>query len=743
MNHWPDSLRAAVNDSFPGESATYTTLSSSPRLLSPEQFDSSSIINVSATLELTTELPAAAINREEFPGQPREMSAWDRLTQMCRQKLAELPPCQPRPLPGESWNILEYQAISAALGTPDLFLLDSSDPELSGRLLEQALSGAGSVLIIGCSSTALTRLAEKLAATHPRRLAFAGDRPDTGSDHPSHLPVPILKSLISTIQQAALQPYHDAESRAVRQQQLCDQALELLDRFREEYPDLSTLEVQIEELRRASEHLQDNLLREAASPGDSPFSRRLESLRRTWQEERLGIEAAIRETQDALAHHEKQRDRLLYESRSNRDLARQRVFGLIKGWFTSASATATLEHSLHHQEIEKTCQELQDTLERLQAELSAIDHRYEEQRQVLCNEEATARASRLRETLQRLTERQEQAYDRLRMIRQAIAPLELPEWQVACPDSARLQLWRKELQHRREQAQAAQHAAIQNRQDLLGHLAPQLRQGLSEIRGVFATLADLSDSAMTYLNLTGSRLFDLVVVIDAEHMTEVDGQRALELGSRAILIGNLETTCTCGSIPSCTNLQKHSWFSELWQVLHPREWRREGYSLVACLTEPDKHHRLWTEPLADRPEILLHFSEAANGHDVRLYAIRFPPEMTMCEARKFLAHELGDLRLNPLGIPTITESEDQIVFAWCPVGVNVPMTEQVELQPGVSEEMISDPDGHRTVVVRMKKTAGWTRDLARTWVEEQTQIARRIRSARIHSIDSRRKTCPA
>ena len=737
MNHRPDPLGAAANGSFPGEPATPTTFSSSPRLLSPEQYDSSPITNVPATLELATEIPVSTTVWEASMTIPDGNCALDRMKQLILQGHQGMPPTEPLPLRGTRWDVHEYQILSAALGTPDLFLLAASDPELPRRLIEQALHTSHRVLVVGKSSLALNRLAEELARDHRDKLAWSGNPDDSTADHSQTRTVPTLAMLKEAIQHTAVQPSRDAESCAIQQQALCEQALPMLQLLREESPDLPALERQIEELRLASEQLQDRVAQEAATPGDSPFSRRMESLRQAWQEERLGTEAAIRDAQDSLARYEKDLANFRHESRSRPEPARPRVLGFLKGWFSSASAaaTATLERSLAHDELEKTCQDLQETLDRLQAELATIDHRYEQQRHEYCDEECSARASRFRESLHHLADRQQQAYARLGKVSECLCQLGVPGWETPCPDAALMQAWWEELQSRREQALASRSVAVQDRQRILEELSPRLRQGMSGIRGVFATPEDLGDPVLAALSHSESPGFDMVVILDAEKFTESEGHRTLEFGSRAILIGHTHTVCSCMTSPIPPESSSRSWFSDLWRLLHKAEWRWEGGSLVACLADRDQQDRVWTEPLADRPDIVLHFSESACGDEIRLNAIAFPPDMTMTEAKKVLAQELGEYRINPFGLPNISESDDQIVFSWAPTSTDIPATERVELAPGVVEEFLACHAGPRTVAIRMKKAAGWTRDRAADWVDNQTRTARRTRTAIIPAQD--------
>jgi hypothetical protein len=167
----------------------------------------------------------------------------------------------------------------------------------------------------------------------------------------------------------------------------------------------------------------------------------------------------------------------------------------------------------------------------------------------------------------------------------------------------------------------------------------------------------------------------------------------------------------------------HGPMTDRWAVEHRPGWCREAGRLVARL-RPDANS-VHAEPLADRPDVELRFGRAPDGAFV-LAAVAFPPETSVADAKAFLAADLDEIDLVPLGPDRW--NADELLVVW-------PLLESddgvwIDVAPGVQERVVSVDSLPATAGVRFD-TALWSREAAAAWVDARARSARERRTAAV------------
>ena len=259
---------------------------------------------------------------------------------------------------------------------------------------------------------------------------------------------------------------------------------------------------------------------------------------------------------------------------------------------------------------------------------------------------------------------------------------------------------------------AAQRAADGNRQEA--------EATLNFARNTLADLeSDPAALAVQYWNratiVVGPRLarndpavergtFDRQILEGAESVTHTEWEVLTSANDRTILLGDFAHAS-----------------NERWVAAYRPRWLRESGQLVAHLAPAVK--LTCREPLADRPEIELRFGPNDSGEYV-LASVAFPVGTTVADAKAFLAADLDEVHLVPLG-PARWHAEE-IAVAW-------PLLEAddgvwIDVEPGVRERVVS-VDGLPATAAASFDSARWSREAAEAWIEAKTRTARSSRTA--------------
>lgn len=214
--------------------------------------------------------------------------------------------------------------------------------------------------------------------------------------------------------------------------------------------------------------------------------------------------------------------------------------------------------------------------------------------------------------------------------------------------------------------------------------------------------------------------FDRRILEGAESVTETDWEVLTSTQDRSIILGDFSSRPEDSTTPAL----------EAWRNEHRPQWLRESGRLVVLLAPQAVECR--RELLEDRPEYELRFGTTPNGEFV-LAAVAFPLNESVADAKAFLASELDEVQLVPLG--PLRWNADELLAAW-------PWLEAddgvwIDIQPGVKERVVSVDGLPATAAVRFDSSI-WTANQAEEWIERMSRTARSRRTCDLTVADPAR-----
>ena len=262
---------------------------------------------------------------------------------------------------------------------------------------------------------------------------------------------------------------------------------------------------------------------------------------------------------------------------------------------------------------------------------------------------------------------------------------------------------------------------------------------------------------------TGLPPFDLLILEDADHVTESEFVHVARRARRWVLVGEPMADAEASDAlprrragrPLRPAALRPGFFQRLWQHLHadprrlPYQWFQRDGRLV-CRLRPvpsDQQTTIESECVADRPEIELRIVSPPRQLP-HLVEVIFPGQTSIHEAKQYIFRELGEAALQAYGaVARWNEEVNRLVLH---LGTDrdadaVP----VDLGEGVHELVgvgrISNPsygvgclpasvgDEQRlpwhTCGLSFECAAGWTLDRAEQWVQEQIKLRNLGRTA--------------
>lgn len=243
--------------------------------------------------------------------------------------------------------------------------------------------------------------------------------------------------------------------------------------------------------------------------------------------------------------------------------------------------------------------------------------------------------------------------------------------------------------------------------------------------------------------------FDLLILEEAEQLSEAECLKAAQWATRWIMVG--EPTWTEGrwtrptvadrpAYPS-RGPSRHAVFQRLWDYLHcdpgrlPYSWGWEGERLCCRLRPLSPEQRPWleSERLADAPAIELRILALPRARPV-LAEVLFPGTMSVPEAKEFIFRELQELPIQPAGRSWcwLEDGEYYILrLAESPLRQATP----VSVEPGVREWVgalaepmaapipaTKKPAAWFTCRLEFAKGDGWHRDQVHAWVHSHLPL---------------------
>lgn len=262
---------------------------------------------------------------------------------------------------------------------------------------------------------------------------------------------------------------------------------------------------------------------------------------------------------------------------------------------------------------------------------------------------------------------------------------------------------------------------------LRDHLSAELADATAELATVNDLPPMLAADARAKLLITvavfatdpAAGPFDRVVFAAADPLGEAEFLAASVAGRAWVLIGQ------SGPVVPPPRFARgrafpSSFFCSLWNAAHHGPWTPDFSTPTVRLAPvpPDRQHTAVAEPLVDRVDVELRLYECASGEPV-LSEVRFAPRTPLAEIKRFLADELGELRLSPVGPARWHVTADQLMCCW-PAGESAGgRAEWVPLPGGVKEKVSDGTPAGLTVAVSFD-LGKWTRATAEEWVARHT-----------------------
>jgi hypothetical protein len=307
---------------------------------------------------------------------------------------------------------------------------------------------------------------------------------------------------------------------------------------------------------------------------------------------------------------------------------------------------------------------------------------------------------------------------------------------------------------------------------------------------VAATTATLNSDELFRDGSFPGRPFDLLILEEADQVTESEFVAAARRARRCVLVGEPvgegedETPHATPEPPVRTKpvssaarpsmlspaALRPGFFHRLWRLLHcdprrlPYAWVQEQGRLRCRLHPFSDEQARWieSERVADFPEVELRIL-AVPRVTPQLIEVVFPSTMTIAQAKEFIFRELQQLPVQaPSSVARWVEEPDRLVFRLA----DPPLTStvSVHLEPGVCERVGRLPARGQqcaacaetsaeassapwyTCCVEFDPAAGWLRERAAHWVEQHLSLrdlGRTIRLEKIYRMTSAMATVVA
>ncbi|MGH9678258.1 MAG: hypothetical protein ACRD36_14225, partial [Candidatus Acidiferrum sp.] len=199
----------------------------------------------------------------------------------------------------------------------------------------------------------------------------------------------------------------------------------------------------------------------------------------------------------------------------------------------------------------------------------------------------------------------------------------------------------------------AQLAAARSWCNVVNEMLVDLPSALkARINVVAAQSSNFPSDAFFGDNAAPARCFDLLVIEEAERLTESEFMNLAKRARRWVLLADATIHAEHGSPPknNGANAVRSAFFRRLWHNLHtdpsqlPYKWRIEDGKLRCTLRAISPHERKWleSETVLDRPDVELRIVSPPRGSPY-LAEVVFPVATPAAEAKTYLYQELQEL----------------------------------------------------------------------------------------------------
>jgi hypothetical protein len=666
-------------------------------------------------------------------------------------------------------DLVQREAVSKALAAPDIFLLQglpgTGKSRVVAEIIVQAAKRNERVLLLARSTAALDRILQWVA---PQQMVFALRCLDV-HELPETLPA---ASRPSTYPERAQFLNSQLLAYASREIEASDARCLRLGQLEPSWPRLTELAAAIEQLSREIQALEEQQSRLA-------FAVESEAAAAEIHQAVEEFPLAIRERRRRLEEELNRLDGCLADSRQQLNASRQALL-LVSGeldfleslaqakrkrrWWTRAWWRAILGGYSEERRTqgESRRQQLQTRLDALEKEIATLNRQREQAENVYQSERS--------QIIQAELARRRLAFDQqLEALRPERALLE-QKWQAAFAgidqDSTKpaemtvdavtiaQAAWARQLAHAREQHLFAQQWAAHletSKQTLASRWQEYVNLVAATITGLAAD-PHFGDRAAA--GASGTVPFDLLIVEDADQVTDSELLRAARRASRCVLVGQSPWEPTEGEARERTQ-PPTSAFGRLWELLHcdprrlPYAWVKEQERWCCRLrpVAPDQRQWLESECVADHPDIELRILTLPRSQPM-LAEVVFPLSMTIDQAKEYIFRELQELAVEASNhsLRWLEETNRLVLrLADCQLTHH----HSVALERGVSERLSSRAtsadcasaslNACQTCCLEFDRTSGWDRPQAEKWAEQYLgfrDLGRTVRLDVIHRMGS-------
>jgi hypothetical protein len=625
---------------------------------------------------------------------------------------------------------VQQQAVQRALATPDAFVLQGLPGTGKSRVLveivRQAAGRGWRVLFLAGHTASLDVVLERLVGK-PDVLAL---RFLDQTEKPETLPA-WLRGFTLDEQKRAFCERVQAGARGNR-----EQVEAACRRHGEQDPLWSELNACAERCRALQERRQrllDQLSqvaaaveRDAESAGDSPRLAQLADLRHTHDQADGELARTLQAQHAAFAQCDQEIARLaarIAELEPGYAAKKNSRFWTPAFWLNLFNGSIIPEMDATQQRHD----EAQKRQQALAQEIAQIEHRrtqqrdqFNQERAALVAAESAARQDALRCELEALDADQRRLDD---------------EWTARCgrldagsidktPEAiaAAHQAWQRRKALGEEECQFA-HQWVK----FIEESAPQWATRLASFANLLAGTMGRWNGDARFRDATAAP-FDLVIIEDADALTEADLLKLSRQAARCVLVGAAVMTAPPAA-EKATRPATGCW-QKLWHALGgdagcwPHAWQREEGRLVCQLmplTAEDRQH-LENEGLADAPDIELGILHRPSTRPC-LAQVTFGPNCAFADAFAFMVREVQEFPLQPLGRTGWWREDDQRVCRQLgPANRRAHAWIDIEAGLRLSATLDECGDATRIASIEFDKAAGWDRAKADAWLARHRPI---------------------
>jgi hypothetical protein len=644
-------------------------------------------------------------------------------------------------------DAVQREAVAKALATPDLFLLrglpGTGKSRVVAEIVAQAAARGDRVLLVGLSAAAVDRVLE-LVQSHTDICALRCLGPkEAPPSLPPHSRSLTFTELVPTLNRRSLMAARQGVENRERMWERLHQDESAWGRFEAIVDELDSLHKQIAEHHQRCAGLAAEVEREAAAAEADYAAAEGGTFAAAVQACRDPARAALKVLDADLAELDRSRAERLHEqetldgrSAALRPLAEARSQGR---WWTGLWWRALFRSNLSTEVAA-----LEEEKRRLQAAVEGLDQAVAQLHQKKDQAARTAHAERAnrvqaevaaRQALldQRYTARLGHQKDLERRWDEMVAALDPNGARPSARNRDAIRVARSSWEQQLARAERDREFARKWVACLEAH-PPWGAQLPSLANLVAATLPALSTDPHIGATTSAGTVFDLLVLQEANQITEADFLAVARRARRWILVGDPPgaSADAAGRRANLSAAVDPGFCQRLWEHLHtdprswPYTWAAEGPRLCCRLRPVAPEQRQWieSERVADFPDIELRILTLPQARPV-LVELVFPPSMSIAQAKAYVYREVDELAVEAVGHSLHwQEQADRLVLRLTEGASGT--TQAIALEAGVRELVEcppSDVNGATntrrwtTCQLEFDRQAGWNRRRAEDWVQ--------------------------